>query len=54
MNTLAQLLIKSLEDQEWRQTAIRLGIQQAATFSWEKTVHKTLDAYRLAATLKGV
>ena len=33
VNTLTQLLIKSLEDQEWRQTAIRLGLQQAATFS---------------------
>ena len=54
VDTLTQLIIKSLEDQEWRQTAIRLGIQQAATFSWEKTVNKTLDAYRLAATLKGV
>jgi alpha-1,3-rhamnosyl/mannosyltransferase len=54
MNTLAQLLIKSLEDQEWRQTAIRQGLQQAATFSWQKTVDKTIDAYKLAATLKGV
>ena len=54
VNTLTQLLIKSLEDQEWRQTAIRLGLQQAATFSWQKTVVKTIDAYKLAATLKGV
>ena len=54
VNTLTQLLIKSLEDQEWRQTAIRLGLQQAATFSWQKTVDKTIDAYKLAATLKGV
>ncbi len=54
VNTLTQLLIKSLEDQEWRQTAIRKGLQQAATFSWQKTVDKTLDAYKLAATLKGV
>jgi alpha-1,3-rhamnosyl/mannosyltransferase len=54
VNTLTQLLIKSLEDQDWRQTAIRLGLQQAATFSWQKTVDKTIDAYKLAATLKGV
>jgi len=54
VNTLTQLLIKSLEDQEWRQTAIRKGLQQAATFSWQKTVDKTIDAYKLAATLKGV
>jgi alpha-1,3-rhamnosyl/mannosyltransferase len=54
VNTLTQLINKSLEDQEWRQTAIRLGLQQAATFSWQKTVDKTIDAYKLAATLKGV
>jgi alpha-1,3-rhamnosyl/mannosyltransferase len=54
VDTLAQLIIKSLEDQEWRQTAIRQGLQQAATFSWQKTVDKTLAAYKLAATLKGV
>jgi glycosyltransferase involved in cell wall biosynthesis len=54
VNTLTQLIIKSFEDQEWRQTAIRLGLQQAATFSWQKTVDKTIDAYKLAATLKGV
>jgi alpha-1,3-rhamnosyl/mannosyltransferase len=54
VNALVQLLTKSLEDQEWRQTAITKGLQQAATFSWQKTVNKTLDAYRLAATLKGV
>ena len=54
VHALVQLLTKSLEDQEWRQTAITKGLQQAATFSWQKTVNKTLDAYRLAATLKGV
>ena len=52
--TLAQLIIKSLEDQEWRQTAIRQGLQQAATFSWHKTVDKTVDAYKLSAVFKGV
>ena len=54
VDALVELLTKSLEDQEWRQTAITKGLQQAATFSWQKTVNKTLDAYRLAATLKGV
>jgi glycosyltransferase involved in cell wall biosynthesis len=54
VNTLTQLMFKSLEDHEWRQTAIRLGLQQAATFSWQKTVDKTIDAYKLAATLNGV
>jgi alpha-1,3-rhamnosyl/mannosyltransferase len=54
VDALVQLLTKSLEDQEWRQTAITKGLQQAATFSWQKTVNKTLDACRLAATLKGV
>ena len=54
VDALAQLLTKSLEDEVWRRSAMTKGLQQAATFSWQKTVHKTLDAYRLAATLKGV
>jgi len=54
VDTLAQLIIKSLEDQEWRQAAIRQGLQQAATLSWQKTVDKTIGAYKLAATLNGV
>jgi len=54
VDTLAQLIIKSLEDQEWRQAAIRQGLQQAATFSWHKTVDKTVDAYKLSAVFKGV
>ena len=54
VDALAQLLTKSLEDEAWRQSAMTQGLLQAATFSWQKTVHKTLDAYRLAATLKGV
>ena len=54
VDALAQLLTKSLEDEAWRRSAMTKGLQQAATFSWQKTVHKTLDAYRLAATLKGV
>lgn len=48
---LAQLLVKSLEDEAWRLKAITTGLQQAATFSWQKTVRKTFDAYSLAANL---
>jgi alpha-1,3-rhamnosyl/mannosyltransferase len=54
VDALAQLLTKSLEDEAWRRSAMTKGLQQAATFSWQKTVHKTLVAYRLAATSKGV
>ena len=54
VNVLAQLIIKSLEDEEWRLIAIRQGLQQAATFSWQKTVDKTMDAYKLATIIKGV
>ena len=54
VGTLALLLTKSLEDEAWRQSSMTQGLQRASTFSWQKTVHKTLHAYRLAATLKGV
>ncbi len=51
VNTLFQMLIESAEDEAWRASAITKGLQHAQSFSWQRTVDQTLDAYKLAANL---
>jgi len=47
-------LVKCLDDEVWRASAIVKGLQHAQTFSWQRTVNQTFDAYKLAAGLKGL
>jgi alpha-1,3-rhamnosyl/mannosyltransferase len=42
-------LRKGLEDEEWRASAIRSGIERAAGFSWNRTIEGTVAVYREAA-----
>jgi glycosyltransferase involved in cell wall biosynthesis len=43
---LQQLIIKALDDTNWRADAIIKGLQQAAGFSWEKCAEQTVAVYR--------
>jgi alpha-1,3-rhamnosyl/mannosyltransferase len=54
VETLSQMLVKSLDDEAWRASAIAKGLQHAKTFSWQRTVSQTFDAYKLAAALMGL
>lgn len=46
---LSTLIKKAIEDDTWRASSIKNGIKHAASFSWEKTVDKTIEAYQLAS-----
>lgn len=45
---LADTLIRLLSDEKLRRRLGQLGIQRAATFSWERTARETLAVYRRA------
>jgi alpha-1,3-rhamnosyl/mannosyltransferase len=47
VNALGQLILKGLEDENWRASARKLGIARAAQFSWSRCARETVDAYRL-------
>lgn len=43
---LQAALLRGLEDEQWRDTAILAGLQHSATFSWARCANETLAAYR--------
>lgn len=45
---LSRSLQRAIEDTGWRESAILSGLVHARSFSWQRTVQGTLDAYRLA------
>lgn len=48
VHQLAALITVGLENEVWRLSAIKSGLQQAARFSWEKCTELTLQAYAAA------
>ena len=44
-------IIKAVEDGAWRETASELGLEHSRSFSWERTVSETIQAYKIAVTL---
>ncbi|CNJ45926.1 group 1 glycosyl transferase [Yersinia aldovae] len=43
---LTTAIIKSLEDEDWRTTAIAAGLVRANTFSWKRCAQATIKAYK--------
>ena len=43
---LQTALLRALEDEQWRDSAIRTGLQHSAKFSWARCANETLSAYR--------
>jgi alpha-1,3-rhamnosyl/mannosyltransferase len=48
IDSLSQLLVQSIEDEQWRATAIENVLIHASKFSWQETASKTMEAYKLA------
>jgi len=44
--TLRQLIIRGLEDQDWRADAIIKGLLRASGFSWDQCAEQTIQVYR--------
>jgi alpha-1,3-rhamnosyl/mannosyltransferase len=45
-DAFVQSIVRALEDEEWRRSAISSGIQVAAGYTWEACVDKTVDVYQ--------
>jgi alpha-1,3-rhamnosyl/mannosyltransferase len=45
---LSHLIMRGLQDDEWRSAARYLGLEQAATFSWQRCAQQTAQVYRMA------
>ncbi|CNK63209.1 glycosyltransferase family 4 protein [Yersinia proxima] len=43
---LTTAIIKSLEDEDWRNIAITAGLIRANTFTWKRCAHETIKAYK--------
>jgi len=48
VDSLSQLLMQSIEDAQWRATAIENGLIHASKYSWQETASRTMEAYKLA------
>lgn len=46
VETLTQLIHKSIEDETWRELAISGGLIRAKTFSWQRCAAETIHAYQ--------
>lgn len=46
VETLTQLIHKSIEDETWRESAIIGGLSRAKTFSWQRCAAETIHAYQ--------
>lgn len=46
VEALAGLLLRGLEDEQWRDAAAAAGCRRAAQFSWRRCAELTADAYR--------
>jgi alpha-1,3-rhamnosyl/mannosyltransferase len=49
LDALVCQLRVGLEDDLWRESAVKAGIRQAAKFSWERCAQQTLEVYRSVA-----
>lgn len=45
-DTLSQLILRSIEDEAWREQAVSGGLLRAQTFSWQRCAQETIHAYR--------
>jgi glycosyltransferase involved in cell wall biosynthesis len=52
VDTLRQLIMIGLEDEDWRETAKQKGLAQASTFSWQRCAKETVAVYRELSTGK--
>ncbi|MEX5411176.1 glycosyltransferase family 4 protein [Atlantibacter hermannii] len=46
VDTLSRLMLKSIEDDVWREQARVKGLQRASTFSWQRCAQETIIAYK--------
>lgn len=46
VDTLSELIKKGIEDDIWRNEAIRGGVERAATFSWQRCADETINVYQ--------
>jgi alpha-1,3-rhamnosyl/mannosyltransferase len=48
VDAIAAGLKRTLQDEDYRQTAVALGLERARKFRWETAVNETLEVYRKA------
>ncbi|WP_148051540.1 glycosyltransferase family 4 protein [Atlantibacter hermannii] len=46
VDTLSQLVLRSIEDNVWREQARVKGLERASTFSWQRCAEQTIIAYK--------
>ena len=46
VDTLSELINRALQDEGWRELAIKKGLQQAAKFSWQRCAKETTAVYK--------
>ena len=46
VETLAEHILKGLEDNDWRTEAVESGLNQARMFSWKRCAEQTAIVYR--------
>lgn len=49
-DSFLELIVRGLEDMQWRAGAVPQGLARAATFGWARTIDGTVDVYRIART----
>ncbi|EBK1151939.1 glycosyltransferase family 1 protein, partial [Salmonella enterica] len=47
IDAISAHILQSLQDEQWRKTAIVRGFVQARQFSWENCAAQTINAYKL-------
>lgn len=50
VDLLTRMIEKGLSDTQWREQAIRQGLEQARRFSWESCAKQTVNAYKHLAS----
>jgi len=46
VDTLSELINRALQDQSWRESAVKKGLLQAAKFSWQRCAKDTVAVYK--------
>jgi glycosyltransferase involved in cell wall biosynthesis len=51
-NALAGLILNGLENEKWRQTAIKKGLRRSKKFSWRQCAQETIKVYHTALNVQ--
>jgi glycosyltransferase involved in cell wall biosynthesis len=51
VDALCRLILMGMEDDSWRNDAIKRGLDQAAKFSWQRCAKETIEAYQVALSI---